>query len=114
MCKPTSLYASSRAVTVLMPSLSFKNHVEWYMVLQPLEASETCISISPSDLNGILRSMHLPEAIEVSTGSGVPPSILQKAAEIRVKGGYEKINNMYIVTIHTIGCQVKKMNLASV
>ena len=37
-------------------------------------------------LNGVMRSMHLPEAIEVSAGSGVPPSILQKAAEIRVKG----------------------------
>ena len=33
-----------------------------------------------------MRSMHLPEAIEVSAGSGVPPSILQKAAEMRVKG----------------------------
>jgi len=47
-------------------------------------------------LNGVMRSMHLPEAIEVSAGSGVPPSILQKAAEIRVKGGYEKINNLAI------------------
>ena len=37
-------------------------------------------------LNGVMRSMHLPEAIEVSAGSGVPPSILQKAAEMRVKG----------------------------
>ena len=45
-------------------------------------------------LNGVLRTMHLPEAIEETTGSGVPASITQKAADVRVKGGIEKIENL--------------------
>ena len=41
-----------------------------------------------------MRSLHLPEAIEATTGTGIPNSILQKAAEIRVKGGLTKIEEM--------------------
>merc|ERR1711892_810565 len=47
-----------------------------------------------TDLNGVMRSLHLPEAIEATTGTGIPNSILQKAAEIRVKGGLSKIEEM--------------------
>ena len=35
-----------------------------------------------------MRSLHLPEAIEAAAGGGVPPSIIQKAAEIRTKGTF--------------------------
>lgn len=42
-------------------------------------------------LNGVMRTMHLPEAIEETTGSGVPRSITEKAADVRVKGGMDKI-----------------------
>ena len=41
-----------------------------------------------TDLNGVMRSLHLPEAIEAAAGGGVPPSIIQKAAEIRTKGTF--------------------------
>ena len=47
-----------------------------------------------TDLNGVMRSLHLPEAIEATTGTGIPNSIVQKAAEIRVKGGLGRIEEM--------------------
>ena len=47
-----------------------------------------------------MRSMHLPEAIEVSAGSGVPPSILQKAADIRVKG--KDPHTAYFECVHAL------------
>jgi len=45
-------------------------------------------------LNSVLRTMHLPEAIEETTGTGVPQSITQKAADVRIKGGIEKLENL--------------------
>ena len=45
-------------------------------------------------LNSVMRTMHLPEAIEETTGSGVPPSIMQKAAEVRIKGGIQKLETL--------------------
>ena len=47
-----------------------------------------------TDLNGVMRSLHLPEAIEATAGTGVPNSVIQKAAEIRTKGGMDRINQM--------------------
>lgn len=45
-------------------------------------------------LNGVLRTMHLPEAIEETSGSGVPRSVADKALDVRVKGGIDKIKSM--------------------
>ena len=45
-------------------------------------------------LNGVLRTMHLPEAIEETSGSGVPRSVADKALDVRVKGGIDKIKSL--------------------
>ena len=47
-----------------------------------------------STLNGVLRTMHLPEAIEETSGSGVPRSVADKALDVRVKGGIDKIKSL--------------------
>jgi len=38
--------------------------------------------------------MHLPEAIEETSGSGVPRSVADKALDVRVKGGIDKIKSL--------------------
>lgn len=46
-------------------------------------------------LNGVLSSLNLPAAIEVSTpGSSLPPSLLEKANEVRDKGGVQSIHTL--------------------
>lgn len=46
-------------------------------------------------LNGVLSSLNLPAAIEISTpGSSIPPSLLEKANEVRDKGGIQSIRNL--------------------
>jgi programmed cell death 6-interacting protein len=46
-------------------------------------------------LNGVLSSLNLPAAIEVSTpGSSLPPSLLEKANEVRDKGGIDSIRTL--------------------
>lgn len=46
-------------------------------------------------MNGLLSSMNLPAAIEVSaSGSVVPPSVMEKAQEMRGKGGIESIRSL--------------------
>lgn len=47
------------------------------------------------NLNAILSSLNLPAAIEMDcSGSGLPPSILTKAADLRQKGGIESIQTL--------------------
>jgi programmed cell death 6-interacting protein len=46
-------------------------------------------------LNGVLSSLNLPAAIEIATpGSSIPPSMLEKAKEVREKGGVESIRQL--------------------
>lgn len=46
-------------------------------------------------LNGLLASLNLPAAIEkTDSGSGLPPSLLEKANEVREKGGVESIRSL--------------------
>lgn len=46
-------------------------------------------------LNGVLSSLNLPAAIEVSApGSSIPPSVLDKANEVREKGGIQSIRTL--------------------
>ncbi|CAG9798578.1 unnamed protein product [Chironomus riparius] len=46
-------------------------------------------------LNGVLSSLNLPAAIEVNTpGHSLPPSLLEKANEVRDKGGVQSIQTL--------------------
>ncbi|KAG5675004.1 hypothetical protein PVAND_004944 [Polypedilum vanderplanki] len=46
-------------------------------------------------LNAVLSSLNLPAAIEVAApGSSIPPSILEKANEVREKGGVQSIRTL--------------------
>lgn len=46
-------------------------------------------------LNAVLSSLNLPAAIEVNTpGSSLPPSLLEKANEVREKGGVQSIKSL--------------------
>ena len=48
-----------------------------------------------TDLDDAMRSLHeTVEAIEETTGSGIPNSTVQKAPEIRVKGGLGRIEEI--------------------
>ena len=42
----------------------------------------------------ILASLNLPAAIEDLTGNTVPPSVLEKAQQLKDKGGLSSIDNM--------------------
>jgi len=46
-------------------------------------------------LNGVLTSLNLPAAVETTdAGSGLPPSLLEKANDVNSKGGIEAINTL--------------------
>lgn len=46
-------------------------------------------------LNGVLSSLNLPASIEVSSpGSSLPPSLMEKANEVRDKGGVQSIRTL--------------------
>lgn len=46
-------------------------------------------------LNGLLASLNLPAAIEITTGgSDVPPSILEKASAVNSLGGISELQRM--------------------
>jgi programmed cell death 6-interacting protein len=50
---------------------------------------------STQTLNGVLSSLNLPAAIEVAQpGSSLPPSLLEKANEVREKGGIDSIRKL--------------------
>lgn len=42
----------------------------------------------------VLASLNLPAAIEDLSGDSVPPSVLEKAVELKKKGGLSAIDNM--------------------
>lgn len=45
-------------------------------------------------LNGVLASLNLPAAIEVTSGDSLPQSLLDKAREVREKGGIESVRTL--------------------
>lgn len=46
------------------------------------------------NLNGVLASLNLPAAIEVTSGNALPQSLLDKARDIREKGGIESLRTL--------------------
>jgi programmed cell death 6-interacting protein len=66
---------------------SQKNEIVNAEVMKLRDATQT--------LNGVLSSLNLPAAIEVSTpGSSLPPSLLEKANDLRDKGGIQSIHTL--------------------
>lgn len=63
-----------------------KNDIVNAEVLKLREASQT--------LNGVLASLNLPAAIEVTSGNALPQSLLDKAKEVREKGGIESVRTL--------------------
>lgn len=50
---------------------------------------------STQTLNGILSNLNLPAAIEITpSGSSLPPSILEKANDVREKGGLQSVQTL--------------------
>ena len=46
------------------------------------------------DLSSVLASLNLPAAIEDLSGNSVPASVLEKAAELKKRGGLSAIDTM--------------------
>lgn len=66
---------------------SQKNEIVNAEVMKLRDATQT--------LNGVLSSLNLPAAIEVNTpGSSLPPSLLEKANDLRDKGGIHSIRTL--------------------
>lgn len=64
-----------------------KNEIVNSEVLKLREATQT--------LNSVLASLNLPAAIETTdSGSGLPPSLIEKAREVRENGGVESIRSL--------------------
>ena len=66
---------------------SQKNEIVNAEVMKLRDATQT--------LNGVLSSLNLPAAIEVNQpGSSLPPSLLEKANDLREKGGIQSISTL--------------------
>lgn len=64
-----------------------KNEIVNAEVMKLRDATQT--------LNGVLSSLNLPASIEVSTpGSTLPPSLLEKANDLRDKGGIQSVRKL--------------------
>lgn len=63
-----------------------KNEIVNGEVMRLREATQT--------LNGVLASLNLPAAIEVTSGNSLPQSVLDKAKEVREKGGIESVRTL--------------------
>ena len=46
------------------------------------------------ELTSLLTSYNLPAALEDTSGTGAPPSVLEKAGEVRSKGGITRLQEM--------------------
>lgn len=55
-------------------------------ILKLREATQT--------LNGVLASLNLPAAIESTSGGALPPSLIEKANEVRERGGINSVRNL--------------------
>lgn len=63
-----------------------KNEMVNAEIMKLREATQT--------LNGVLASLNLPAAVETTdSGSGLPPSLMEKSNDVRQKGGIESIKN---------------------
>lgn len=65
---------------------SRKNEIVNGEILKLREATQT--------LNGVLASLNLPAAIEVTSSGSLPPSLLEKANAVRDRGGITSIRNV--------------------
>lgn len=63
-----------------------KNEMVNAEIMRLREASQT--------LNGVLASLNLPAAIEVTSGNSLPQSLVDKAREVREKGGVESVRTL--------------------
>lgn len=64
-----------------------KNEIVNAEVMKLRDATQT--------LNSVLASLNLPAAIETTeSGSGLPPSLLEKAREVRENGGVESVQSL--------------------
>lgn len=63
-----------------------KNEVVNAEIMRLREATQT--------LNGVLASLNLPAAIEVTSGDALPQSLLDKGREVREKGGIESVRTL--------------------
>lgn len=63
-----------------------KNEIVNGEVLKLREATQT--------LNGVLASLNLPAAIEVTSGDTLPQSLLDKAKEVKDKGGVDSVRSL--------------------
>lgn len=69
----------------LAASEARKNEMVNAEIMKLREATQT--------LNGVLASLNLPAAVETAdSSSGLPPSLLEKANDVRNKGGVDSIN----------------------
>lgn len=67
-------------------SESRKNEIVNAEVMKLREATQ--------NLNGVLASLNLPAAIEITSGNALPQSVLDKAKDIREKGGIENLRTL--------------------
>lgn len=65
---------------------SRKNEFVNVEIMKLREATQT--------LNGVLASLNLPAAVEVTASGSLPPSLLEKAKSIKEMGGVENIKNL--------------------
>lgn len=63
-----------------------KNEIVNIEVMKLRESTQT--------LNGVLTSLNLPAAIEVTSGNALPQSVLDKAKEVRDKGGIDSVRTL--------------------
>lgn len=63
-----------------------KNEVVNAEIMRLREATQT--------LNGVLASLNLPAAIEITSGNALPQSLVDKARDVRQKGGIESIKTL--------------------
>lgn len=86
---PKDLFADLVPVALhqaIAASEARKNEVVNAEILRLREASQT--------LNGVLASLNLPAAIEVTCGDALPQSLLDKSREVREKGGIESVRTL--------------------
>lgn len=86
---PKDLFADLVPVALhqaISASEARKNEVVNAEILRLREATQT--------LNGVMASLNLPAAIEVTSGDSLPQSLLDKGREVRERGGIESVRTL--------------------